>query len=1194
MQPDCATSPDYGNLDSLRRTVSRAAQELLQQEELFQKTAATEVIPQRNHPSPEAFNVAFRASLKRSAQLKLNECDVRKEFTYEYVSGAAPDAEERKNVWPTPSLMREKSSAIQDLRARSESPSANKVLGEQQLLKDPIHPVLCGSSAEAQVAKIHYNPESGSSRMDCSGFEDQIYQNVNGGGERGSLAESLPESLAGFAATIISDEADVSPLISECDWQTNVTNASGSPAPLPDLMSLTSNAENLYVNTLTEDHYLPMTSAKRCPSVSSSGRNSPPPLPAANLTNLTNLTNLSLLSFEENAYVEMGDNKLGSRKPEASVFAGILDPSYRSPESPRYSEISDCRMMMNDQSHYEFLYKASGPEPVYMEVPATEDPAPPPEEELDNQSSSGSSAMQLQQQLPEEGGCVENGDLDLMIPPRHPRFSISDTFRPASYFLGSKSRPLEPIPADEDAAEASDSGSGSVTTDSRLRKPIATPLPLSPPQHGRSQSLDISSEGVGGRWSRCSVTSATSQGGDSCANSVASIQFRHGSFQELNMANRRRPLTIVRSLEDLLIDPQQLPQLPQLPQQQQRMRTSPFRGSTVSLTSSVQSSVSGMATLSEKEEENRAEAESDPLYVNVNVSLNSSRSETGTGSAIGAPYYYSDLHGTGSPLPGLPGLPATLPGLSPGPESLESTLTVRGTRTGRLASIKTPPSPPQFRLNSGRAQTPDLLGHVRLETLTETLTETPVRGDVMRRVRSLEGLLDDVSGLPEPAETPRYTRDPIGGPIRTPMKAPGGPDEGNFGAEFSPWDEDKLWRDKLRRASIRHTRSMDMLDEIHHSGRKKKVPPHPPPEEEPEEENGCYERLLQYSATLERAKRGQTFLDGYLWDELEQRFRRPESPSPSVVMTTNHFLEDSLPPPPTFEIDREKLRQWDLLSTAAPDCVNEAGRRPQTHKNTSSINTSSTNTSSTNTNTNDTSLVEKDPASAPDPVPVASKACGQVSQARICPASSWPQGDALNDAQVSQTRACPASSWSQGDALGDAPVSQTRACPASSWPPADDSGDEVSQTRVCPASSWPGLSPAGTRGDCDGPLIGSGAPGSAPSPGPGPVIGSHGLGSSSFCLVASPCGASVCVSETMTPHRHRPDVTVTGNAPPNTPPTPSTPPAIFGKICILLFFIYLFIVCYYYFVIFVALRFYFHAYYARFARFLFKLIELII
>ena len=249
--------------------------------------------------------------------------------------------------------------------------------------------------------------------------------------------------------------------------------------------------------------------------------------------------------------------------------------------------------------------------------------------------------------------------------------------------------------------------------------------------------------------------------------------------------------------------------------------------------------------------------------------------------------------------------------------------------------------------------------------------------------------------------------------------------------EFSPWDEDKLWRDKLRRASIRHTRSMDMLDEIHQDGHSTANNGHPSSNhhnnnnndnhnnntgrqrsssstkpvaaaaEAEEKEEDCYERLLQYSATLERTKRGQTYLDGYLWDEMEQRFRKPgrtkpvdqdnappplhvptanaaaaaavaaaaaSSSSSSIMATTTSspphpFLEDGLPPP-AFEIDREKLRQWDLMSTApvpASDNRNsskEGGRRlaaldGSTNTNTSTSNNHTNNTTTTTANTID-------------------------------------------------------------------------------------------------------------------------------------------------------------------------------------------------------------------------------------------------
>ena len=197
----------------------------------------------------------------------------------------------------------------------------------------------------------------------------------------------------------------------------------------------------------------------------------------------------------------------------------------------------------------------------------------------------------------------------------------------------------------------------------------------------------------------------------------------------------------------------------------------------------------------------------------------------------------------------------------------------------------------------------------------------------MRRVRFLEGLLQDDEQQQQlqqqqqqpqtvaTAEMPPYTRDPtrnsrqsgsdisissnrFESPPMTAATAKGGI------TEFSPWDEDQLWWDKLRRASIRHTRSMEIVlaDEsaIHQQpthgqrSRNKQQPqqlPVIPASEDTAGDDGddCYERLIQYSATLERTKRGQSYLDGYMWDEIEQRFRQPNEvspPSSAVVMTS--------------------------------------------------------------------------------------------------------------------------------------------------------------------------------------------------------------------------------------------------------------------------------------------------------------------
>lgn len=1165
-----------GNFATMRRTVARAAQDLLHQEQVYQQQQQQE--QQQEQQQPTTLNVAFRASLKRPAaneKIKIQldeEADVRKEFTYEYVltepsregDGAScqePEDCVPKVSWPRPSLMREKSSAVADLRARSESPSANRILflkdveEAQQMSplkarpKPPPKPSLHDLQQAFQIKRNGLMTHHHMMMLE----EDQLLMEQQ---QRLSYAESLPESLAGFAATIVSEdgmspcpfEQTVSPLISECDWPHNTTGTGSSPAPLPDLMSLASVAsgqlrsrsrscgggvhapsENLYMNTqmaeheadqsgsasVMEDHYLPMTSTKLVSA------RSPPPLPAANHYH-----------FEENAYVEMTDNgkikisppggatsNRGCNGKPSSVFAGVFDPSYRSPESPRYSEITECpsggrEQQEEDQPHYEFIYKASSQsEPVYMEVPQSgeeeeeEEAAAAAKGRKDEGTEEGrkadgdcereeeaeSNAIQERQTSSAlDTSAMEEMDdggrsLELIItPPRHPRFSISDTFRPASYFLR-----LETIPAtEENGLDDQVYGQSDDQSDGELVSP--PPIPTSPPptdhqhhhlhhrppiHHSRSQSLDTSQDYFQGRTSRNSIASELNH----------SVCGRPPS----DLSQRRRPLTIVRSLEDLLVDSSD-DHLAALTSAHNTSRISTaFQGSTQSLASngmrnadswnqplyenvsqpvgghvrqasriSITSNTSRRMSSSpagsiHSEQPQQAQPQQQRSRLGSVLSLNSNSSSVcRSEQSAGAPYYYSDLLGKTAPTP----LEASL---EDGNCSLRSsssrsaqaqaakqayqhsmdrlrTVQKRSSpqgSTSKLGSVsnlechhtsaQTPTSSGQSRPEPRqlletlrkqqqnqqyqRAQTPDLLAnHPEQDSFyyangRGTAASRPsVAGDVMRRVRSLEGLLDEDANRsvprsewtdPQPnrssvashasymtngsnghvhppaaAEAPRYARDPTTRSHATKTlpshaRSPQGSASGDFvGGEFSPWDEDQLWRDKLRRASIRHTRSMDMLDEIQHDhqdSNQTNGKSHLPAEED------CYERLLQYSATLERTKRGQTYLDGYIWDEMEQRFREPGCtksqkeapglpplpPPPPLVPPPNHatpssnnnsashpFLGEGLPPP-AFEIDREKLRQWDLMSTAAvpssavalPDnqAINkEGGRRP--------------------------------------------------------------------------------------------------------------------------------------------------------------------------------------------------------------------------------------------------------------------------
>ncbi|PNF20960.1 hypothetical protein B7P43_G09508, partial [Cryptotermes secundus] len=227
-------------------------------------------------------------------------------------------------------------------------------------------------------------------------------------------------------------------------------------------------------------------------------------------------------------------------------------------------------------------------------------------------------------------------------------------------------------------------------------------------------------------------------------------------------------------------------------------------------------------------------------------------------------------------------------------------------------------------------------------------------------------------------------------------------DEGLGRAEGDDlWEEDALWRESLRRVSLRHTRSLDNLDgeravrsssrlsnssaagitsAMEHSGRSsdhlpgggcvrqkisrdvtyvndsmvrtshqrldssrqreyeedyregrrraRRRPQQSLVASGAERDDGVhYERLSRNSESLERARRGQIFLEGYVWDEDQETFRKHRTGAPASRQQRQseqqHFLEDASntphppsQPPLSFEIDREKLRQWDLMSSA--------------------------------------------------------------------------------------------------------------------------------------------------------------------------------------------------------------------------------------------------------------------------------------
>lgn len=284
-----------------------------------------------------------------------------------------------------------------------------------------------------------------------------------------------------------------------------------------------------------------------------------------------------------------------------------------------------------------------------------------------------------------------------------------------------------------------------------------------------------------------------------------------------------------------------------------------------------------------------------------------------------------------------------------------------------------------------RSQTPDFRSNtrnlyphgIRDKNEFSQRQETQTR----RRSRSLEGFLDE----PELLDSgPRQSRVSPGNAIsrllqttqpqpqncRSPLPSMSVTNSSRSRAPPPPpdvWEEDALWRESLRRVSIRHTRSLDDLDrdsprevaptetesrevtyvnenvaarsrsnhreyeEDYREGRSRTRQVREPAANEVDD-GVLYERLVPRDPeALDCARRGQTYIEGYVWDEEREVFHRGDKSNLTVRdpprKPSQPFLEVGLypPRPPSFEIDREKLRQWDLMSSAPAGMLGAGG-----------------------------------------------------------------------------------------------------------------------------------------------------------------------------------------------------------------------------------------------------------------------------
>lgn len=212
----------------------------------------------------------------------------------------------------------------------------------------------------------------------------------------------------------------------------------------------------------SEDHYLPMSPRKAILDPNSDDRPNPKIMESL----------FASLQHEESSYVEMAQNGMNR---------SLLAPN----ENGEKHDSGDYSTL--DTSHYELVCVSDNKiEPVYMEVNQLSE-----KEDEDGNKVSSMKKSNVSENLPHSRGDLpdiltalksdssdaddeSSKDLDSIDAPRHPRFSLSDTFRPASYYLGASRNMI---------AELHDS------SDSELVSP--PPIPTSPPPLDDLDSLDM-------------------------------------------------------------------------------------------------------------------------------------------------------------------------------------------------------------------------------------------------------------------------------------------------------------------------------------------------------------------------------------------------------------------------------------------------------------------------------------------------------------------------------------------------------------------------------------------------------------------------------------------------------------------------------------------------------------------------------
>ncbi|XP_049792299.1 uncharacterized protein LOC126199424, partial [Schistocerca nitens] len=787
-----------------------------------------------------------------------------------------------------------------------------------------------------------------------------------------------------------------------------------------------------------EEHYMPMTPSRKAvlapPSIADSF------CIGGSAAHSALVENILAGDLEESSYVEMTENGfvrslLAPTTDNVSAAASKLElkrlnsgdstATYAIPDSPRYCEVGSVFKKAVDgvgsgvgvtTSHYELLYNPSSHyEPVYMEVsPLTlksrekvvskDDPTKtnPDKRSVMSlpgknnptlhrttrtslpdilSSSTGSQPAREQGKADRDSSDADDEaskDLESVDTPRHPRFSLSDTFRPASYYLGATSSGLTVATADNHDS-----------SDSDLVPP--PPIPTSPPPlDDFDNSLETQdSSSLEARLRNDAITNAE-------ADSDASRLWESAGSER----SKRRPLSGARLIPgldvgsdldsigsrsglalhlddggsvdfDRYLEDFHSSEPFHLSAYAKDTYYSPFSKDTgYSYNENCQSppdKLSEKADPSTKrvkknlsttlealaKRETAGGSHDDVHYENVQP-LKGGECPIGT-DATGAPYYYSDLLRTdddgsfasSASEKSLSSLRGRVPPLNNqrADASDSAAALLKRNDIGRKVNpihqhrtfhsphhaVQCPPPLPstlppamptseeqkrRLAAELAKGANVDARNLFEADTLRRRPAKqspVPAAGSVVNlyphglrdKSRSLEGLVDDAGSRspterqPEPhrqQEQHRREQQPV-----------------------DHWEEDALWRESLRRVSLRHTRSLENLD------------------------GGGARRRAQLS-------RGATYVNDSVAARLEPRRRSQhqlryadaaaengaESTAPRLRGGPDGYLWEAegatprLPPGSTpFELDREKLRQWDLMSSAplppASDDQQQAG-----------------------------------------------------------------------------------------------------------------------------------------------------------------------------------------------------------------------------------------------------------------------------